>query len=320
MIKTVWAQERDKEEIIDFCDYVFSKAHEPHDFTTLLPKLYGAQGNAAPHHFTIREEGKLLATLTAYPVPMVIGGESVMTLGIGSVSVHPRAKGRGFMQVMLDAVDEKARELGADFAVLGGQRQRYAYYGYVCAGYAMNGTLEEPNVRHGLKNADTTGYTLAPMTQEHVGAALALHTAQPSYCVRSEAQYLDILRTWKRTPFVVLKNQKPVAFGTESHRNGRCTVGELQVTDEAFAPVALKLLSQQYGTLHLTAAPWEKERAALISSLCEDFSVTFNHQYKVYHPDHVRKACRALSCGGDSLAFTGFDLPLPLFVASADAV
>ena len=34
-----WARPQDRDEIVDFCDLVFSKAHCPHDFTTLLPKL-----------------------------------------------------------------------------------------------------------------------------------------------------------------------------------------------------------------------------------------------------------------------------------------
>ena len=33
-----WAAPEEKQEIIDFIDLVFSKAHRPHDFATLIPK------------------------------------------------------------------------------------------------------------------------------------------------------------------------------------------------------------------------------------------------------------------------------------------
>ena len=42
-----WAGPGEKEEIVEFIDYVFSKAHRPHDFATLLPKLYGEHGDGA---------------------------------------------------------------------------------------------------------------------------------------------------------------------------------------------------------------------------------------------------------------------------------
>ena len=34
----------DRQEILDFADLVFSKNSRPHDFATLLPKLYGPDG------------------------------------------------------------------------------------------------------------------------------------------------------------------------------------------------------------------------------------------------------------------------------------
>ena len=37
MLEKRWATPADKNDIIDFIDYVFSKAHRPHDFATLLP-------------------------------------------------------------------------------------------------------------------------------------------------------------------------------------------------------------------------------------------------------------------------------------------
>ena len=46
-VQTYWAREAEKQEIIEFIDYVFSKVHRPHDFATLLPKLYGRDGDGA---------------------------------------------------------------------------------------------------------------------------------------------------------------------------------------------------------------------------------------------------------------------------------
>lgn len=326
MTEASWARPAEMNEIIDFCDFVFSKSDRPHDFATLLPKLYGENGDGAAHHFVIREGGRIAATILAYPVTVHIGGETLLSLGVGSVSTHPRARGRGYMKTLLTAVDEKARELGADFAVLGGQRQRYEHFRYVHAGYELRGTLTPDNVRHALRTVSCEGYALAPMVQADVAQAQALHARQPSYCERPDGQFLDILRSWDAQPLTLTRDGKMIGFATVTpgergcHAGALCHAGELCLEDEEHAPAVLKLLSGHYGGFTLCVAPWEHGRAARITALCESYAISHNHCYKFYHPDRVAKACRALGCGGESLTQSGFALPLPLFIAPADCV
>ena len=221
MIEMRWAEPRDRENIIDFIDYVFSKNACPHDFPTLLPKLYGDGHDTTKHHFIILEDGKIVANVLAFPVKMNINGKELMTIGVGSVSVHPRARGRGYMTNLLGAVDARAKELGAAFAVLGGQRQRYGYYGYVFAGMEMGASFSPANVRHAFAGINEKDYALVPMTQEHVPAALALHNAQPCRCERSEADFIDILRSWSRKPFTLLYKGEVVGFASCSPAQGK---------------------------------------------------------------------------------------------------
>lgn len=320
MTEASWARPQDKNEIVDFCDLVFSKAHRPHDFTTLLPRLYGAHGDGAAHHFLLREDGRIVATILAYPIPVHVGGQTLLSLGVGSVSTHPRFRGQGFMKTLLAAVDDRARELGADFAVLGGQRQRYEHFRYVHAGYQLRGTLSTDNVRHALRTVSCEGYALAPMTQADVPAALALHTAQPGFCERREDAFLDVLRSWDASPFVLTKDGAFIGYASVVPGGDVCRVQELRLTDEGDAPAALKLLSSTYGALSLIAAPWEAGRAARIAALCDDYGIVHNSCVKFYRPARVAAAYAALGCGGDSLTQTGFSLPLPLFIAPADRV
>lgn len=316
MIEMRWALPGDREAIIDFIDYVFSKSARPHDFATLLPKLYGGSADTTRHHYIILEDGKIVAAILAYPVPMVINSVQMMTIGVGSVSVHPRARGRGYMQALLSAVDARAKELGAAFSVLGGQRQRYGYYGYVFAGMQMGGSLTRDNVRHAMRDVDVAGYALLPMTQAHVPAALALHDAQPCRCERSEAAFPDILRSWDCEPWAVMQGNTLVGFASLSASGGRCHIGELVVQDEHLSP-ALKLLVITHGTLEITAAPWQTHLAKTLTAVCEGWRITGPHAYKFYDAQRV---CSALGAPEGSLSFDGFSLPLPLCVPSPDCV
>lgn len=307
-----WALPQEKDEIIDFIDYVFSKAHRPHDFATLLPKLYGDEGDAAAHHIIVREEGKIAAALLCYPVVMHAGAKEYMTLGIGSVSTHPRARGKGYLGEMMKLADARAKELNAAFAVLGGQRQRYQYYGYDHAGYQLRARLETDNVRHALRDVVTDGIELAKMTQNDVPAALALLKKQPCYCARSEEAYLEILRSWNNEPFAVLRNGKAVGFGAKRQNQDGCHVAELLLEQEADFPAVMKKLSSLHGDLSICAAPWERERAKWLAAVCEEYVLQPNNMYKIYDKAQAAAICAAL----DSFA----PIAPPLYVAPPDCV
>jgi len=313
MVTTIdWAKPEEKHEIIDFIDYVFSKAHRPHDFASMLPKLYGENGDAAQHHIVVREDGKIAATLLCYPVKLNAGGKEYMTLGIGSVSTHPRLRGRGYLGDMMALADSRAKELGAACAVLGGQRQRYQYYGFDHAGYQLRAQLETVNVRHALRDVQTDRWRIIPMEQAHVCPAIALMERQPCWCVRGEEAFADILRSWYNKPFAVLKDGVFAGYGTLRKNPDACHVAELLLQDEADFAAVMKLLSGMHGDLSICAAPWERTRARWLSTVCEEYSVSPAAQIKVYDVSQVDEICKKLD---------GFLSGMqPLYIAPPDAV
>ena len=307
-----WAKPQEKHEIIDFIDYVFSKAHRPHDFASLLPKLYGENGNAAEHHIVVREDGKIAAVLLCYPVKLYAGAKVYMTLGIGSVSTHPRARAKGYLGEMMALADARAKELGAAFAVLGGQRQRYQYYGFDHGGYQLCAQLETANVRHALRGICTDSPQIVPMQQAHVPAALRLMERQPCYCLRSEETCLDILRSWNNEPFVIMKDGAFAGYGALRKNPDVCHVAELLLEREDDFSMVMKLLGSLHGDLSICAAPWQKARAKWLSGVCEEYGVTSNNMFKIYDQAQTDAICAALD---------GFlSVAPPLYIAPPDCV
>jgi len=320
MVEARWARPEELGEIVEFIDYVFSKAHRPHDFASLLPKLYGEGGDSAAHHFIVREEGRLMAVILCYPIVMHMGDRTLTALGVGSVSTHPAARGRGYMKLLMDAADERAREIGADFAVLSGLRQRYEHFGYIYGGYQMNAMLTAHNVSHAMKAEAEGNWSIAPMGQEHVKAAMALQQKQRCFCKRREEAYLKILRSWNNEPFVLMKDGEAAGYGALRRNEKSTHVAELLLEREADFAGAMRMLFMKYGTLTISAAPWETGRAAWLSKTCQDFSIANNHAYKIYRPDCVKEACASMGFKQRDFAFDGFSLPLPLYVAPPDCV
>lgn len=224
------------------------------------------------------------------------------------------------MKLMMDAVDERAAELDADFAVLSGLRQRYEHFGYVYGGYQMNGRLTAHNVQYALREAECGDWTIAPMKLEHVKDAMALHRKQRCFCDRQEEVWLDSLRSWNNEPFVLMKGGEIEGFGALRRNPDSTHIAELILKQETAFSAAMKTLFVQHGTLTISAAPWETERAAWLAKICQDFSIAKNHAYKIYRPDQVRSACADMGFKLSEFEFDGFSLPMPLYIGPPDCV
>ena len=318
MIKAQWASARDREEIIDFIDFVFSKSKRPHDFETMLPRLYAPSANASEHHYILREEGRIIAAVLALPIRLNVRGETLTALGVGSVSVHPRARGRGYMHLLMQAVDDRAKAMQADFAFLGGQRQRYGYYGYRYDGRRLEALITPDNVRHAFPRTDALPLVLRAMSSEDLSAAHALHSAQSVRCERRLQDFDAIIRSWDSTPFVLEQDGVFAGYGTHNIFGGACHIGELLLKDEALLPSAIRLLSASHGPLAMTCAPWETQRTRLLTDAAQRANVTFAHCIKHYRKEHTLSVCGGL--GADNPYLASFGATLPLSIPSPDCV
>lgn len=314
MVTIYWAKPEEKQEIIDFINLVFSMAHNPHNFATLLPKAYGENGDAIEHHIVVREDDRIVATLLCYPVKMRIVDKVHTILGIGSVSTHPNARGKGYVRMMMDMADQRARELGAAGAVLSGQRQRYQYYGFDHGGYQLLAKLEPVNVRHALRDVQADDIQIVPMEQAHVPFALELMERDACYCERTQENLIAVLRTWMNQPFVIMKENKMIGYvALRPESKDYCWISEMKLEDEADFPAVMKMLSGKFGgQLEIGAAPWERVRARWLSSVCEEYNVAPLGMIKIYDQSQVDEAKGKLN---------GFlDVFAPLYISTLDAV
>ena len=116
---------QDQEEIIDFINMVFSQNSVPHDFKTLLPKLYSDDADTGCCHFLAKEDGKIRAVVGLFPTQLHVGERRLKLGHIGSVSVHKYSRGKGYMKKLMHMAIEAAKAEGMDALVLGGLKNRY---------------------------------------------------------------------------------------------------------------------------------------------------------------------------------------------------
>ena len=61
MLEYVKGVTADKADIVDFGNYVFSQAHRPHNFKTLLPKGYADDRDTTSCHYLAKVDGRIVA-------------------------------------------------------------------------------------------------------------------------------------------------------------------------------------------------------------------------------------------------------------------
>ena len=166
------AKSEEREQCIELANYVFSTAHRPHDFETLIPKVYGQGRDCAPLHLAaVREDGRFRAEVAVLPEQLHVCGQTLNAGFIGTVCVHPKERGAGHMKrLMHDTLKEL--KSACDLAVLDGQRQRYEYFGFSRGSLEAVYKLHETNIRHKEKELRLNDYTFQPVPLKNPAAGM----------------------------------------------------------------------------------------------------------------------------------------------------
>ncbi len=99
-------------------------------FRSLVGIAYGDNVDSRQDHILITHNKKPIGLILTYPRFYQMGDKSILSIGIGTVSAHPDYRGQGIMQTMMNCALERCKVEGAAFMSLGGQRQRYATFGF----------------------------------------------------------------------------------------------------------------------------------------------------------------------------------------------
>lgn len=269
-----FARPEEESQILDLIDLVFSQNGRPHDFRKLLPKVYAHPGFADLHAVAV-QEGRLRATVALLPLTLQYADGSLLQGGyIGSVAVHGQSRGEGHMKALMQLQLDAARHRSYDFLALGGQRQRYGYFGFENGGTALTFHLNSANLRHALPDADPDAVILRPLQDADDPALLgiaALQEGQPCFCRRNSARLCDILRSYDAAPYAVEDQCTGALLGYFIARGSH--VSEMVLADEALCPSILKAWGQSHDHFSIRVWDGQPDRGAFLRSLAEGYTL-----------------------------------------------
>jgi predicted N-acetyltransferase YhbS len=284
------ARPEDYDDLLDFIDFVFSNASVPHNFQALLPKLYKREYFMDSIHYLAREGKRIKAVIGAFPLKIEFpGGVFLPGRGIGSVSVHPRARSKGYMKALMDMAHQDMKNDGMVFSCLGGQRQRYEYFGYTPAGANYSFSVREPNIRHTLGPDWKTGLSLRPVTSEDreiLDDIQAFHDNKAVKYYRSRDKLFDILSSWKSKIFAFYDNEQFEGYFVSNP--GSSEIQEINLKNPLRMDEALGLVlrqNKQNGSresAHITIGPQDIEKIRILSRFSESCNLGTAYQYNVF--------------------------------------
>lgn len=271
-------------EILDFINMVFSMHRAPHNFCTLLPKLYGKGKQTEPFHYLAKEDGKICAVVCVLPITLAHGGHTITCATVGSVSVHPYSRGKGYMkQLMAMAVEDMEKD-GFTLSILSGRRHRYQYYGYEPGGHLLEYQFIADNFRHCAARYPEYILSLSPVDVRNAALIEELnrrYQEQSVHTFRREHDFFDICSSWNSSLYIIECKGETAGYvcGTKDR------IYELVLKDESLLFSALRAWFTYHSCerLSLSLPAYDTARIRGVSGFYEHFSVREEDNYRIFN-------------------------------------
>ncbi len=290
------------DETIDFIDYVFSMASDPHHFPRRAPVLYRETEEAMHNFINLREDGIIKASLLCYPRTLCVGEAELKLCGIGSVATHPRARNRGFMTMIMDYATREMEEQGVHLAYLGGDRGRYNRFGYEMGGNSYSISLSLRALKGKYPNYDASKYEFRPLQRDETDVLeklLAIYNQKSwHYVYNTEDFYLRMIRSGA-APITVYEDGEVVGFIDLYTKKSPFTVDEIRLADDmATCDVLFSYMIQKNAEIHCRIAFWQLEHfKEMIEIAGREISLQSSRQWKVLDWQEVLRALFEFKAG-----------------------
>lgn len=248
-------------------------------FRSLVGVAYGDNVDSRRDHILITHNQKPIGLVLTYPRRYQMGDQSVLSIGIGTVSAHPDYRGQGLMQTMMRTALDRCRTEGAAFMSLGGQRQRYATFGFENVSAHPIYSFNPRNFR-GIEPMDTSlvervsediveNYEFLPELYE----IYKRHMPTPSR--GNLDNFARTVRMWEYDLYV-LRNADDEIIGYARGRKydperGELNLEELCIEPDDLIPFLAHLV--QDGRLSVSASAFQVELQRVLQDYCEGSSL-----------------------------------------------
>lgn len=268
----------DYKELLSFENRVFNVR-----FLSKVPKAYKDKEKCISYHGVVKENGKIIGGICAYPSELITSAGTLKAVGIGSVAVDKSCRGKGIMKDLMGYCETRAKESEADIGFLSGYRQRYEHYGYIPCGTAYGFDVSDYYISHYKGDCP---YTFEPIKKDRPALfdAIKLFHSQPYHWLRPEGEFELITTTWNEKCFSIRDGNGNFAGYLITERY-KWNISELALVEGAKANEVLVSFARakKFKMLKVTAMETQVKIFNELSSFCEHMRIQTPASFKIYN-------------------------------------
>lgn len=282
---------KDMPELMDFANMVFSMSSGSVDFERLLPKAYSEERNMLATHHLMKEDNRIKALIDVLPMELRLGEESLKAGYIGTVSVHPKARGKKYMITLMEHAEKQAREDGIDLLILDGNRHRYQHYGFEKAGMKYCFNITGDSIKHccnanGQEGKEYHFALLEESDTKWIDTAFSLYQKR-TVTARTREDFFLCLSSWEADTYVVLDGEECIGYLNVAANEKN--IFEFELSDINELPFVIKAFMEEIGSdeMGIHAAIDEPQKVDQLDLMADYYTVNTSHQIKILNPENV---------------------------------
>ena len=269
--------------ILNFINMVFSMSHCPHNFRQLLPKLYEKGQEEKSIHYLALENEEIKACVCVLPITLCCEDKTITCATVGSVSVHPYSRGKGYMRKLMHIAIEDMKKSNISMSTLSGLRNRYQYYGYEKGGFVFQYCFTPDNFRHCREKFPKRKITLCQIQDTEnplLTEIQAIQENQILFAKRNPSDFLAIMKSWNAKLYGILENQ--MCKGYVALQGNQ--ILEMRLTDKALLFASLEECLKESGSkeLFLRILPYDTYLLKECTQLFESFTIALDDNYMIF--------------------------------------
>ena len=286
----------DYDALLDLLNTSFAAVRSrPVDFLRGQPKMWVRDDLYMGRHLGLFEDGRLAAVVGIYPLELAVGNETLRFATTGNVATHPDFAGRGYFTTLFSLAMKEAQAEGYDALRLGGEKQRYARFGFEDCGTLFKAELSGKN-RAALDEGRYADITLTPLKEESLAELRYIRelTAKAPcfvkrYPTEGERDVFRVLHSKYSEAYIATRAGRPIGYLCAADMGK--TVTELRAESaEDFIGIACAFQKEVGETVSLPLAPWMKEELVCLSSVAQSVTVLSPSKFRFLRPERVADA------------------------------
>ncbi|MDR2570824.1 MAG: GNAT family N-acetyltransferase [Oscillospiraceae bacterium] len=245
-IEYLKATENDFEQLIDLINLVFG-TYGPQNFEAMLPAQYAERNFMSGANYIVKEDGRIVASVGAYPAKYFVCGDILKINGITAVAVHSRARSKGYMKKLMEMALQDMRNDNTDLSFLIGLRQRYEYFGYSHCGTRFTFTCNTHNISHHFGKAAKAKITLKEVDAKDIkifDAIYDMYSTASVYIKRPRERFIDIISTWENKTLAIYNENRFAGYLSVS--KDYSSINELFIDDMSLFGNTLNVFLEQF--------------------------------------------------------------------------